>query len=88
MLALYRYKLQGQQDYFDNGNTASVRYFEKFFQNSLPIMLRAVRLPALDLSEEFHDNPAWNVINSKIIKYLDYIDRKFGTWYAPLSYAA
>ena len=51
-------------------------------------MLRSVCLPALDLSCEFYDGLGWGAINTKIIKYLDYIDRKFGTWYAPLSYAA
>lgn len=88
MLALYRFKFQGQRDYFDNGSYSSVRYFEKFFLNSLPVMLRSVCLPALDLSCEFYDGLGWDAINTKIIKYLDYIDRKFGTWYAPLSYVA
>ena len=85
MLALYRYKLQGQPDCFDNGNRAAVRYFEKFFVNALPIMLRTASLPTLDLAADFRDNLGWQSINNKVIKYLDYIDRRFGTWYAPMA---
>ena len=86
MLTYYRRSFIRNIDSFKTEHTVSRKIYTRFFLNSLPIMLRSSNLPELDLRKRFIGTPDGNGIVEDVDGYLRYIDRKYGTWYAP--YAA
>ena len=83
MLTYYRRNFIHNMDSFETEHTISRKIYTGFFLNSLPIMLRSSNLPELNLKNRFIGTPDSNGIVEDVDGYLRYIDRKFGTWYAP-----
>ena len=84
MLAYYKHMFERNVDTIFNGNNVGLKIYSNFFLKSLPIMLRTAGLPELNLQRRFTEYDA-EAINSDVESYLKYIDRKFGTWYAPMA---
>lgn len=83
MLSYYRRAFIRNKEGFEMDNYIAKKIYTNFFLKSLPIMLRSSNLPELNLERRFTGTLDSNGIINDIDGYLRYIDRRFGTWYAP-----